>query len=289
MNTPASPAVNTVAVVGLGLIGGSFARDIRTAGFADRILGVDNNSQHAARARELQLVDATASLADAANQADLTIIAVPVDAAEKLLPQVLDSIGPHQTVTDVCSTKATLLNAVHQHPRRDRFVAGHPMAGTEHSGPDAALSGLFHDKVGIICNREESAPGAVALIEQLYRALGMRIEYLDGQRHDMHVAFVSHVSHAISYALALTVLEKERDERQIFNLASGGFSSTARLAKSSASMWTPIFLANRDNVLSVLDTYLEKLSELRTAIEDNDSQTLNSLIAAANDIRRVLQ
>jgi len=289
MKQSANQAVNSVAVVGLGLIGGSFARDIRSSGFAGRIIGVDNNPAHAARARELRLVDDIATLADAVALADLIIVAVPVDVAERLLPRVLDGIGADQTVTDVCSTKETLLKAVRQHPRRERFVAGHPMAGTEHSGPDAALEGLFRDKVGIICNREESAPAAVALVEQLYEALGMRIEYLDGSRHDMHVAFVSHVSHAISYALALTVLEKERDERQIFNLASGGFSSTARLAKSSAAMWTPIFLANRDNVLSVLDTYLEKLGELRTAIADNDSQSLNALISAANDIRRVLQ
>lgn len=280
----------TVGIIGLGLIGGSFARDIRARGFARRIVGVDRDPHHAERALALGLVDAVSTLDDAAARAaDLTIVAVPVDAAITVLPAILGRTGPAQTVTDVCSTKQTLMDAVRRHPRRARFVGGHPMAGTEHSGPSAALAGLFDGKVGILCDEADSAPDAVACVESLYRTLGMRIERFDAARHDMHVAYVSHVSHAISYALALTVLEKERDETQIFNLASGGFGSTARLAKSSADMWTPIFLHNRDNILAAIDTYMAKLGALRSAIERRDDAALRALIAAANDIRRVLR
>lgn len=289
MDSPASPVVDTVAVVGFGLIGGSFALDIRARGFARRILGVGRSLASTARALELGLVDDVVPLSDAVAQAQLIIVAVPVDASIRLLPTILDGVGAGQTVTDVGSTKLTLMDAIRRHPNRARFVGGHPMAGTEHSGPDAALTGLFHGKVGIVCDEADSAPDAVACVEALYRVLGMRIVRLDAARHDMHVAYVSHVSHVISYALALTVLEKERDEDQIFNLASGGFGSTARLAKSSADMWTPIFLHNRDNVLAVIDTYLGKLGSLRDAIERRDEAGLRALIAAANEIRRVLR
>jgi len=289
MELTAATGVETLAVVGLGLIGGSMACDARANGFARRILGVDRNPENARRALELGLVDALLPLDDAVAQADLTIVAIPVDAAIRAVPGILDQIGDRQVVTDVCSTKLTLMEAIRRHPRRSRFVGGHPMAGTEFSGPEAARSGLFDGKVGIVCDEADSAPDAVARVEALYHALGMRIERFDAARHDMHVAYVSHVSHAISYALALTVLEKEKDENQIFNLASGGFSSTARLAKSSADMWTPIFLNNRENVLAVIDTYLGKLGELRDAIEHNDEARLRALMTAANDIRRVLR
>lgn len=289
MEANRTAAVDTVAVVGLGLIGGSFARDLRARSVARTILGVDLDPTHASRALGLGIVDAALPLDEAVAKADLILVAVPVDAAIRILPAVLDRVGLHQTVTDVCSTKVTLMDAIRRHPMRSRFVGGHPMAGTEHSGPDAALTGLFDGKVGILCDEADSAPDAVACVEALYRALGMRIERFDAARHDMHVAYVSHVSHAISYALALTVLEKERDETQIFNLASGGFSSTARLAKSSADMWTPIFLHNRDNVLAAIDTYLAKLGALRAAIDRRDEPALRALIASANDIRRVLR
>jgi len=289
MELTAATGVECLAVVGLGLIGGSMARDARANGFARRILGVDRNPENARRALELGLVDVLLPLDDAVSQADLTIIAIPVDAAIRAVSEILDKVGDHQVVTDVCSTKLTLMEAIRRHPRRSRFVGGHPMAGTEFSGPEAARFGLFAGKVGIVCDESDSAPDAVAKVEALYRALGMRIERFDAARHDMHVAYVSHVSHVISYALALTVLEKEKDENQIFNLASGGFSSTARLAKSSADMWTPIFLNNRENVLAVIDTYLGKLGELRNAIEQNDEARLRALMAAANDIRRVLR
>jgi prephenate dehydrogenase len=278
-----------VAIVGLGLIGGSIARDLRGRGACARLLGVDNNAEHAARSLDLGLVDAVLPLDAALETAGLVVIAVPVDAAMHLLPAVLDRVDGRQVVTDVCSTKQKLMEVVRAHPSRHRFVGGHPMAGTEFSGPDAAVEGLFEGKAGILCDTADSAPEAVALVEELYQTLGMRTVQMDAARHDMQVAYVSHVSHAISYALALTVLDKERDETAIFNLASGGFDSTARLAKSGADMWVPIFMSNRDNLLAVLATYREKLEALRGAIEAGDAEAMRALIVAANDIRRVLR
>jgi prephenate dehydrogenase len=191
-------------------------------------------------------------------------------------------------VTDVASTKKTLVETVRQHPRRRRFVSSHPMAGTEFSGPWAAFSGLFDSKAAIICDREDSADDAVDRIERLYATLNMRMVHMQAERHDMHVAYVSHISHVTSFALALTVLDKEKDEKAIFDLASGGFSSTARLAKSSADMWTPIFQNNSENVVNVLDAYIRKLQEFRRHIADRAEKPLHDLISDANRIRRVL-
>lgn len=277
-----------VAIIGLGLIGGSAALDLKRAGFADTITGVGNRAETMAEAERLGLVDRFAPLEEAVDQADLVIVAVPVDVAIRILPKVLDRITERQAVTDMCSTKRTLMSSVEGHPRRDRFVGSHPMAGTEYAGPQAALEGLFRGKVGILCDTEKSALDAVARVEAMYACLGMNLVRMDAARHDLHTAYVSHLSHVVSYALALTVLDKERDESQIFNLAGGGFASTARLAKSGAAMWTPIFLHNADHVLEALDAYREHLTSLRDAIARSDVRELNRLIGKANDIRRIL-
>ncbi len=277
-----------VAIIGMGLIGGSAALDLKKAGFADRVIGVGRTPANIAAALRLGLADRMTSLEEAVDGADLVVLAVPVDAALALLPKVLDRVNDTQTVTDMCSTKRALMARVENHPRRARFVGSHPMAGTEYSGPQAALEGLFRGKIGILCDTDKSAPDAVARVEAMYAALGMNLVRMDAARHDLHTAYVSHLSHAVSYALALTVLDKERDERQIFNLAGGGFASTARLAKSGAPMWTPIFMTNTDHVLEALDAYREHLDTLREAIARKDVPALNERIARANDIRRIL-
>ena len=181
-----------------------------------------------------------------------------------------------------------MLEAVADHPKRGRYVGAHPMAGTENSGPWAALSHLFEGKAAIICDSEDRDADAVEAVESMFKALNMRLVYMTSKTHDMHVAYVSHMSHVASYALALTVLDKERDEEQIFNLASGGFASTARLAKSSADMWTPIFLNNVENLEEVLDTFIEKMQEFKRCIVERDEKELDSMIREANSIRRVL-
>lgn len=284
-------------IIGLGLIGGSMAIDLKRKGFAQEVLGVEAEPVNAAAAEKIGLVDKVVGFEECIEQCDLVILAVPVGAAVRMLPQVLDGFKAMadrdgscaKVVIDVCSTKEHLTRSVKYHPCRRSYVATHPMAGTEYSGPWAAMPGLFDGHACIICDSEESAPKAVRLIEQMYAALNMRTIYMNSSSHDVHTAYVSHISHVTSFALALTVLDKEKDEKHIFDLASGGFSSTVRLAKSSPDMWTPILSQNRDNVLQVMDTYIEKMNAFRQAIADGDEDAVRHLIEDANRIRRIIR
>lgn len=280
-----------IGIIGLGLIGGSMAIDLKRRGFAHEVLGVEVDPVNAAAACQMGLVDEVTDLAGCVSGGDLVVLAVPVGAAVRLLPQVLDMIpeGSDKVVMDVCSTKEAIADAVKNHPQRSHYVATHPMAGTEYSGPWAAMSGLFDGHACIICDAENSCPDAVAKVETLYDVLNMRTIRMDTSNHDVHTAYVSHISHVTSFALALTVLDKEKDEKHIFDLASGGFSSTVRLAKSSPDMWTPILSQNRENVLHVMDTYIEKMNEFRKAIAEGDEPRVRSLIEEANRIRRIIR
>ncbi len=277
-----------IGIIGIGLIGGSMAIDLKKRGFADRVVGVENNRLHAAAAREMGLVDEIVSLDDCVAQSDIIVVATPVNAALRLIPEILDKVDT-QIVTDVCSTKEKINESVHYHPKRKNFVASHPMAGTEYSGPWAALPGLFDGRAGIICNAEDSDIRAVEMIKKMYDCLNMRIIFMRAAHHDVHTAYVSHISHITSFALALTVLEKEKNEKNIFDLASGGFSSTVRLAKSNADMWAPIFSQNKENVLTVLDTYIEKLQEFKKHIAEYDENGVKELIHNANKIKRIIR
>ncbi len=278
-----------VAVIGLGLIGGSAAIDLKKRGFAEKIIGVDNDQITAATAQHIGFVDEILPLEDAVKQAKLTIVAIPVDAAIRVLPKILDLVDENQYVTDMCSTKGKLIEWVKYHPKRRQYVASHPMAGTEFSGPWAALSGLFDGKATILCDTEDSDIRAVALVRRMYEVLNMRVIFMNGSNHDVHTAYVSHISHISSFALALTVLEKEKNEKHIFDLASGGFDSTVRLAKSSAEMWAPIFSQNKDNIITVLDTYISKLKAFRKSIENEDTEHIYEMIHDSNRIKRVIK
>ena len=282
-----------IGIIGLGLIGGSMAIDLKRKGFADEILGVESEPVNAAAAEKIGLVDRTVTVDECLAESDIVVLAVPVGAAVRMLPMVLDRFGElkddAKTVIDVCSTKEQLARCVKYHPQRRQYVATHPMAGTEYSGPWAAMPGLFDGHACIICDSEESSPKAVRKVETLYETLNMRTIYMNSSNHDVHAAYVSHISHVTSFALALTVLDKEKDEKHIFDLASGGFSSTVRLAKSSPDMWTPILSQNRDNVLHVMDTYIEKMQAFRKAIEDGDEEAVRRLIEDANRIRRIIR
>lgn len=295
----------TVGIVGLGLIGGSMAIDLRRRGFASEILGVEAEPVNASAALNIGLADEIVDLEQCVDRSDIVVLSVPVGTAVKMLPVVLDHFaetrpgpGPadgssgvrsRKIVIDVCSTKFSLVEAVRNHPARRRYVATHPMAGTEYSGPWAAQPGLFDGRACIICNGDDSDRDAVEAIEALYDCLNMRITSMDASAHDVHTAYVSHISHITSFALALTVLDKEKDEKHIFDLASGGFSSTVRLAKSNADMWVPILSQNRDNVLKVMDTYIEKMNEFRDAISSGDEKRIRELIGEANRIKRILR
>lgn len=277
-----------IGIIGIGLIGGSMAIDLKKRGFADRVVGVENDHLHAAAALEIGLVDEVVSLDDCVAGSDIIVVATPVNAAIRLIPEILDKVET-QIVTDVCSTKEKINEIVHYHPKRKNFVAFHPMAGTEYSGPWAALPGLFDGRAGIICNAEDSDVRAVEMVKKMYDCLNMRIIFMRAAHHDVHTAYVSHISHITSFALALTVLEKEKNEKNIFDLASGGFSSTVRLAKSNADMWAPIFAQNRENVLTVLDTYIEKMQEFKKCIAEYDENGVKELIHNANKIKRIIR
>lgn len=283
----------TVGITGLGLIGGSMAIDLKRRGFAERIIGVENDPVNAEAALKMKLADEIVSLEECVRRSDIIVVAVPVGAAVRMLPVILDIFNEEgnegKIVIDTCSTKSHIVRAVHYHPMRSRYVATHPMAGTEYSGPWAAMPNLFDGRACIFANTEESDPRAVKTIEEMYDVLNMRPIYMNADAHDVHTAYVSHISHITSFALALTVLEKEKDEKHIFDLASGGFSSTVRLAKSSSEMWVPILTQNRDNVLHVIDTYLEKMQEFRDAIAEYDSDRIESLILEANRIKKILR
>lgn len=278
-----------VAVLGMGLIGGSAALDLRQRGFASEILGVGRSAANSAKALELGLVDRVVTRDEALQQADVIILAVPVNILVQELQYTLDHMHPGAIVTDMGSTKARMVDAVQHHPNRRRYVAAHPMAGTENSGPTAAFHGLFDGKVSIICDKESNDEDAVQIVEQLYRTLGMRILYMDARSHDLHAAYVSHVSHITSFVLGATVLEKEKSEKAILAMAGGGFESTVRLAKSSPEMWTQIFEQNAENIVEVLDTYIEKMTAFRNHIKQGDFEYLKEFMTDANAIKKILK
>ena len=285
----------TVGVIGLGLIGGSMALDLKRRGFAREVLGVEQDPVAAEAAKTIGLVDEVVPYEDCIRRADIVVVAVPVGAAVKLVPDILNRFAameasiPEKIVMDVCSTKSQICHATQYHPLRGRFVSTHPMAGTEYSGPWAAQPGLFDGRACIFANSEESSPKALKTIEELYAVLNMRPIYMNADQHDVHTAYVSHISHVTSFALALTVLDKEKDEKHIFDLASGGFSSTVRLAKSNADMWVPILSQNHDNILHVMDTYIDKMQQFRDAIATYDEAKMRELIQEANRIKKILR
>lgn len=278
----------TTTIIGIGLIGGSMAIALKEKGIAGRIIGVEADPMHRVKALELGLADEVLELEDAVRQSDLVILSVPVDISERLLPQILDKVS-RQVVMDVGSTKFGVLAAIEGHAKKGRFVATHPMWGTEYSGPSAAVAGAFVNKAAVICSKEKSDADAVAAVEGIYRALGMHLLYMDAAAHDLHAAYVSHISHITSFALANTVLEKEREEDAIFEMASGGFESTVRLAKSSPSMWVPIFMQNRENVLDVLNEHITQLRKFKSCLEKENYAYLAELIENANKIRRIIK
>lgn len=277
-----------VCVIGLGLIGGSFALAMKKHSLAERIYGVDASPRNAAKALELGLVDEVIELDQASEVADLIAIATPVDTIPQIAIKLLNRVGDKQVVMDMGSTKEELCELISQHPHRTRFVAAHPMWGTEHSGPEAAVEGAFAGCNTVICEAERSDDDAVAKVESIFKAIGSKMMYMSAEKHDTHAAYVSHISHITSFILATTVLEKERESETILNLAGGGFESTVRLAKSSAEMWIPILMQNKYNVLDVLREYIHQLEIFRKALEKDNRDEIRQTIERANTIRKIL-
>jgi prephenate dehydrogenase len=278
-----------VGIIGIGLIGGSIAKALRSRGWATKLWGVDANPTHAKKALELGLVDQMATLEEAMAEMDVVVCAVPVENLVGILPSIMDALKPGQIVIEVGSTKTPVFEALKNHPKRVQFVSTHPMAGTEFSGPEAAVEGLFTGKRGVICDKEMSSPEALATIENLYEeGLGMQLIYMGSIEHDVHTAYISHISHICSFALANTVLEKEKDQKRIFELASTGFESTVRLAKSSPETWSQIFHQNQENLLDVLDEYINTLLKYKELMLSGNYDTLKDELKKANDISRIL-
>lgn len=277
-----------ITIVGVGLIGGSLALQLHEKKISSRLIGVETNEFHGQKALELELVDEILCLDDAVKQSDVIILAVPVDAMVELLPEVLDKIN-NQVVIDLGSTKSQLIDAVKDHPKRGRYVAAHPMWGTEYNGPQAAVKGAFENVAVIICNAKDSDSDALEWTKEMFTKIRMRILEMEAEAHDLHAAYVSHISHITSFALANTVLEKEKEEEAIFELASAGFESTVRLAKSNPAMWVPIFKQNRDNVLDVLNEHITQLRKFKSCLEKENYDYLLELIEQANKIRAILK
>ncbi len=275
-----------ITIIGVGLIGGSMALSLR--GFQTHIIGVDKNEEHCSQALELGLVDEVLPMEEAIPKSHLVILAIPVDSARETLPYILDNISDNTVVTDMGSTKSGICGKVRNHRNRKNYVAAHPIAGTENSGPKAAFSSLYKGKMTIICERELSADFALAMVEKMFKILEMNVIYMKPEEHDRHIAYVSHISHITSFVLGLTVLDIEKDENSIFDMAGSGFASTVRLAKSSPQMWAPIFVQNAEHISIALGAYIEKLQLFKNLIDNRNSEKAIELMKEANDIRRIL-
>ena len=275
-------------IIGLGLIGGSFALGLRKSGLVTELVGVDRSDTNADKAVELGLVDKILPEDEALAQADLVVLAIPVNALNTFLPRVLDVIKNNAVVIDAGSTKSSICKVVANHPRRDQFVAAHPIAGTENSGPTAAFHGLFKDKTNIICESGKSSAKALEVAIKVFNVLEMKTIFMEADEHDRHVAYVSHLSHVSSFLLGQTVLDIEKDEKNIFDLAGSGFASTVRLAKSSPDMWAPIFEQNSEYLSQALLEYIMHLQRFHYHLMKHDTKELHRIMSKANEIRRVL-
>ena len=276
-----------VFIIGLGLIGGSLAKSIRKSGFADEIIGFDRAAENLSYCLENKLIDESMGVLEGAKDADIIILATPVDGILELMPAILDQLE-EQVIVDMGSTKKEIVELAAKHPKGQNFVAAHPMAGIENSGPSASFEQLFIDKVAIICNPEKNARMPLNMVKLLFKSLKMKLIYMDADEHDKDLAYLSHLSHILSFSLALTAYNVEDKERNIYNLAGGGFASTVRLAGSSAAMWNPIFLQNKDNMLEALDLYMSNLALFKEHIKNDNKEGLNQLMEKSNTIYNII-
>ena len=279
--------MKNIYCIGVGLIGGSLAIDIKKNNPDVVIHGISRKDATLNKALELCLIDKKATLEDLGN-ADLVIVSIPVDATVKLLPTILDKISDTGLVVDAGSTKEDICKAVENHPKRRNFLAMHPIAGTEHSGPTAAIEGLFIGKTNIVCEVEKTTFKLQEKALKLFTDIGMRIRYMNPKDHDKHIAYVSHLSHISAFMLGKTVIDKEQNERDIFDMAGSGFASTVRLAKSSPEMWTPIFKQNKTNVIETLEEYISNLTHFKELMKNDDFDAIFNEMESTNHIKDIL-
>lgn len=279
--------MKNIYIIGIGLIGGSFARDMREQFPEATLIGIDTNTDHLKQAIALGLIDSEGEL-DQLTSADLVALAIPVDTAVSLLPRVLDKVGENTIVIDMGSTKAAICAEVANHPNRRNFLACHPIAGTEFSGPSAALAGLYKGKTQIVCEVEKTAFKLQERALELFKNMGMRLRYMDPESHDKHIAYMSHLSHISAFMLGKTVIEKEKNERDIFDMAGSGFASTVRLAKSNPVTWTSIFAQNKANILETLDEYIDNLQHFKSLMAHDNFEEVYKEMENTNHIKSIL-
>ncbi len=277
-----------VGVVGIGLIGGSFSLGIKKRRYNIEVVGIDKSTENLARAKELGIIDGSEDLEQAARTCDFLVLAIPVNAISSLLPRLLDWAGDHTAVVDFGSTKAPICEAVKDHPKRSHYISAHPIAGTEYSGPDAAFAELLEEKIMILCEEERSNPDKLFAFKELCKNLAMKMTKMDPVAHDLHLSYVSHLSHVTSFALSTTVLQKEQDEKSIFAMAGSGFASTVRLAKSNAAMWNPIFMHNKTNLSSAIGSYINQLKAFKQLLDEENLEGLEAFMTRANEIGDII-
>ncbi len=280
--------MKNITIIGVGLIGGSFALDLRELFPEVQVLGLDTKPAHITEAIALGVIDGEGSYKNL-KTADLVVLAIPVDVAITVLPEVLDGIGENTIVIDMGSTKEAICKSAVNHPRRRNFMACHPIAGTEFSGPTAATRGLYTEKTNIICEVEKTAFALQEKMLGVFKQLDMRIRYMDPISHDKHIAYMSHLSHISSFMLGKTVIEKEKNERDIFDMAGSGFASTVRLAKSNPVTWTSIFKQNKVNILETLEEYIHNLEGFKRLLELDDFEGVFQEMENTNHIKEILK
>ena len=280
--------MKNICIIGVGLIGGSFALNLKAIFNDVVILGIDSSKSHISEALDLGIIDKEGSY-ESIIKSDLVVIATPVNVTLELLPTILNRISSKALVIDMGSTKADICTLVDMHPKRPQFLANHPIAGTEFSGPGAAYISLFKNKINIICDIEKTNPELCNPLLKTFKNMGMNIRYMDSKAHDKHIAYVSHLSHISSFMLGKTVIEKEKNERNIFDMAGSGFESTVRLAKSSPEMWAPIFEQNKTNVIETLEEYIHNLNHFKSLMEANDFEAIRNEMKNTNYIKTILK
>jgi len=277
-----------ISIIGVGLLGGSFALGLRSVEDGHHFIGVDSSEENAFIATKLGVVDEIMQLENAIKSSDLVVLATPVNVISEMLPKALDLLPEESMLIDLGSTKNTFSKIVADHPKRNQYISCHPIAGTENSGPESAFAGLLKHKQMIICEKEKSRKEMLRILVSLFKKLDMQISYMSSEEHDRHIAYVSHLSHISSFALGLTVLDKEKDEKSVFAMAGSGFSSTVRLAKSSPDMWAPIFKQNSRNISIALEAYINQLQQFKEIIDAEEETKSYKLMEHANEIRRIL-
>ena len=280
--------MNNIFVIGVGLIGGSLCLDIKKIYPKVKVYGIDTSSENLDLALKLDLIDYKSSL-DVIYKADLVLLSTPVDVANKIIIDVLNNINSTSLVIDFGSTKTNICSTVENHKNRKNYLASHPIAGTEFSGPNAAFLGLFNKKTMILCDTEKTDPNLLASAEKIFRSMNMNIRYMDSLSHDKHIAYVSHLSHISSFMLGKTVMDKEKNENNIFDMAGSGFESTVRLAKSSPEMWAPIFELNKENIVESLEEYIVNLNSFKNLLQNDKFGELKNQMIQTNYIKNILK